>query len=358
MSEREAVDWVERAKRALPALCRHCRLAGARYEFGSFLIGSVLPPRLEPEIAERARRYLNSRVGTYLAGLWPERRVDFDRPELRFRLDVASVEVTVEPAPCFVAGRYRKLARGMPQSRWPCRACRGEGCARCGHSGRRYRESVEEWIAGPVLRVTGGLRMRMHAMGREDRDARMLGRGRPFVLEVVHPRRRTLHVEDLPAAVHDVSRGRVAVRDLRPADRTWVAAVKGARPPKTYRAVVSVGGGTPPDAGERLARLAGARIHQRTPRRVAHRRIDRERRRILHELRVEEIGDRLVVHLTAEAGLYVKELVSGDEGRSSPSFAGLLGRACRCVELDVLDVHFDFDRDFPDGAPLRRPSRS
>jgi tRNA pseudouridine synthase 10 len=34
----------------------------------------------------------------------------------------------------------------------------------------------------------------------------------------------------------------------------------------------------------------------------------------------------------------VKELITGDEGRTTPSVAALLGTPCRCVELDVLDV--------------------
>jgi len=39
-----------------------------------------------------------------------------------------------------------------------------------------------------------------------------------------------------------------------------------------------------------------------------------------------------------DGGLYVKELVSGDDGRTVPSLAGLLGFGARVRELDVLDV--------------------
>lgn len=34
-------------------------------------------------------------------------------------------------------------------------------------------------------------------------------------------------------------------------------------------------------------------------------------------------------------GLYIKELVSGDRGRTRPSFAEVLGREALCIELDV-----------------------
>jgi tRNA pseudouridine synthase 10 len=43
--------------------------------------------------------------------------------------------------------------------------------------------------------------------------------------------------------------------------------------------------------------------------------------------------------IECEGGLYIKELISGDENRSNPSVAGILGTGARCVELDVLDVN-------------------
>jgi tRNA pseudouridine synthase 10 len=41
----------------------------------------------------------------------------------------------------------------------------------------------------------------------------------------------------------------------------------------------------------------------------------------------------------AQAGTYIKELVSGDGGRTEPCVAGVLGAGAACVELDVLDIH-------------------
>jgi len=44
------------------------------------------------------------------------------------------------------------------------------------------------------------------------------------------------------------------------------------------------------------------------------------------------------VDVRGEGGLYIKELVSGDEGRTEPSLAGLLGVAATVTALDVVDV--------------------
>jgi tRNA pseudouridine synthase 10 len=44
------------------------------------------------------------------------------------------------------------------------------------------------------------------------------------------------------------------------------------------------------------------------------------------------------VEIHGAGGLYVKELVSGDEGRTEPSLAGLLGVGSEVTALDVLAV--------------------
>ncbi len=110
-----------------------------------------------------------------------------ERPDVVFLVDLAVGRVEVTVLPVYVQGRYRKLDRTLPQTRWPCRRCQGRGCDTCGGTGKTYAESVEEIVAAPFLRATGGEGSRFHGMGREDIDARMLGRGRPFVLELLRP---------------------------------------------------------------------------------------------------------------------------------------------------------------------------
>jgi len=39
-----------------------------------------------------------------------------------------------------------------------------------------------------------------------------------------------------------------------------------------------------------------------------------------------------------DGGLYIKELVSGDEDRTNPSLSGQLGVAALVIDLDVLEV--------------------
>ncbi len=42
--------------------------------------------------------------------------------------------------------------------------------------------------------------------------------------------------------------------------------------------------------------------------------------------------------IKTEVGLYIKELISGDEGRSQPNVSGILGVNAICAQLDVIEV--------------------
>jgi tRNA pseudouridine synthase 10 len=42
--------------------------------------------------------------------------------------------------------------------------------------------------------------------------------------------------------------------------------------------------------------------------------------------------------LRCQGGLYIKELISGDGGRTKPSVSDVLGIPAKCVQLDVMNV--------------------
>jgi tRNA pseudouridine synthase 10 len=88
-----------------------------------------------------------------------------------------------------------------------------------------------------------------------------------------------------------------------------------------------------------LAALDGATIHQDTPQRVDHRRASKTRTREVYAATGTLDGPQsATVEIHGEGGLYVKELVSGDEGRTEPSLAGELGVGATVTALDVLAV--------------------
>jgi tRNA pseudouridine synthase 10 len=324
--------------------------ASEGYEYSTFLVGT----KLDPETIEREESFwtevganetesikaeMNREIGKLLEQKL-QKIVDFTNPDMVFLIDTRFDRVVLDVAPLFVYGRYRKFSRELPQTRWPCRECRGKGCPRCGGLGRMYASSVQDHI-GPILMAhASGEADFFHGMGREDIDARMLGNGRPFVLEVRRPRKRSLDLAAIGAEINLKGKGVVEIEGLRQSSRTEMRSIKESTHPKTYRVSVRfLGDFDHGKLNEVVTALAGKPISQQTPNRVAHRRADLERHRTVRHIEVERVDGREVEFVVeADSGTYIKELMHGDDGRTQPNVAGIVGVPCEVLELDVLGI--------------------
>lgn len=307
------------------------------WEFRSFVVGLPRSPQATAAPPSSSKRL----IGLELLRRWPFRRVEFRRPEARLEVQ-ADGSVRIVTAPLFVAGRYRKLSREIPASRWIHHRCRGKGCPECGGTGELNGPSVEELLCGPLLERTGGESARLHALGREDTDARMLGRGRPFIIEVRRPRRRRVPWTLVLDEVERRAEGRATWVAPAFVCREDVPRLKESAAEKTYRAWVETAAAPPPDAARRIASLTGRVIEQLSPTRVMGRRgrNSMRRKRIAASRWLGEVDGRWVWEVRAESGTYIKELVSGDGGRTRPSLTTLLEVPARCTALDVLAIHW------------------
>jgi tRNA pseudouridine synthase 10 len=282
---------------------------------------------------------VNREVGKAVAVL-TGKTVDFKRPDIVILLDPLSVTTDVQINSVFFYGRYQKFERGIPQTHWDCRSCKGAGCEKCNFTGAQYLDSVEELIGRPVILAFDGKTAVLHGAGREDIDARMIGTGRPFIMEVVEPMRRSVDLAELEKEINRTAEGRVAVSIKRWSDRSEVETLKSNKAHKKYRILVEVDGGLSADEFQNaLKTLQGVTIHQRTPERVAHRRADKIRERTVLDIEYAGQEDgKFVVEILGEAGLYIKELISGDGGRTRPSLAEILNKSAHVSSLDVVQV--------------------
>lgn len=322
------------------------------YEFASFLIGTKVPGNvIEREDALRARlsidygESLKSDINRELRRLLSkklEKPVDFKRPDVVIVLDVGTGKVEVKPSPVFIFGRYLKLKPGIPQNKWYCPRCWGKGCERCGWTGKLYPTSIEELVANPMREVFEGRDVKFHGAGREDVDVKVLGRGRPFIVEIREPRKRNVNLAKVEEEVNRRAGGLVEVRELRYSSREEVKKLKMTSQirEKVYLIKVRVEGGVTKEEALKLEEaLSGSLVRQRTPLRVLHRRADRVRIKRVYEFKVQDITEEgLTIRVRTQGGLYVKELVTGDEGRTTPSVAELLSKRVEVKELVVLDV--------------------
>jgi len=298
------------------------------YEFSTFAVGTKLSGDLIVreealweeagiEYCESIRSELNREVGKLVYDRI-RKEVDEKKPDMLIIINLEKDRIELQIASIFIRGGYRKLVRGIPQTKWDM-----------------YTVTVEDVIAGPFMKATGGTGHALHASGREDIDAKCLD-WRPFVLEIKEPKKRAVDLRKMKALIKKTKKAEVD--GLVFAGKDEVVEVKSQRLDKSYRALVSFS--KPVKAADlaKLAKLKGI-VRQQTPTRVAHRRADKVRRRRVKSVSWERVNNKSIeLQIKGEAGLYIKELVSGDNGRTTPSVAGLLDNPAVVIELDVIRI--------------------
>ncbi|PNX45965.1 MAG: tRNA pseudouridine(54/55) synthase Pus10 [Thermoplasmata archaeon M9B1D] len=320
------------------------------YEFETFLIGSKVDEDIlekenqiyafaGSEYSESIKTELNREIGKLLEKKLTQ-EVNFEKPTIMAVIDTAFDVVTLQIASLYVYGRYKKYSREIPQTKWYCKICYGKGCKKCNYTGKIYDSSIQERISKTFLFYAQGEDDSFHGCGREDVDVRMLGNGRPFVLEIKNPKVRSLDLNKIATEINKINKSFVEVDSLRFSNHLEIERLKSAEFKKTYRATVKF------DKiinNEKLKKatecLHDSKIGQLTPSRVAHRRADMVREKHIYYCKVESVdGSKAVFTLEAESGTYIKELVSGDNGRTKPSISEIMKIPCKVEKLDVIEI--------------------
>jgi tRNA pseudouridine synthase 10 len=324
------------------------------YEFTTFLVGIELPLKVE-EREDEFKAAVNVGYGESmkhefgrLLGKAVAKRTgkeaDYLKPDLVVVFNPFLEKVRLQVNPLFVSGRYRKLIRTIPQSKWFCSDCRGRGCEKCNGTGKLYPESVEALSSKALLETTQGAEAFLHASGREDIDARMLGSGRPFVIEVSNPKKRFVDLKQIEIQINAGAVGKVEVSGLRFATKDVVRRLKkGENAQKEYALLAEFENElSDQDLHMIEEKLSGVCIKQQTPLRVLHRRADLIREKYIYQVKVKKVSlKRALLEIRCQGGLYVKELVSGDEERTVPNVSDLLNNRAKTLKLDVLNVIMD-----------------
>ncbi|KAJ4962712.1 hypothetical protein NE237_022651 [Protea cynaroides] len=239
-------------------------------------------------------------------------------------------------ASVYIGGRYLKYSRNVSQSRWII------------DDERMGQASVEEIIGSNMLPILRGDNYKFHAAGREDIDVRMLGSGRPFLVEVQNARDfpSSVAVKQMEQKINNLEDRLVAVKNLKVVgNQGWALMREGeAEKQKQYAALVWISHPLEEEDVKTISSFKDMCILQRTPIRVLHRRSPLEREKIIHWMKVERItgsSQYFLLYLCTQAGTYIKEFVHGDFGRTHPSIGSILGCRAEILQLDVTDVKMD-----------------
>ena len=318
-------------------------------EFETFLVGSQISKEIQirdEEFSqslnlnvETIKKEINRLIGLRLWEIYGK-EAEFERQDIVFNVDLTGEsKVKIQINPLYIEGKYNKYKRGIPQTKWPCSKCKGKGCEECNFTGKQYPESVEELISGRFLKETKGYEAKFHGAGREDIDVLMLGEGRPFVLEIKEPKIRYLDFKKLEDEINEKNQGKTAYHNLHICQRNRKAEIKQSSPDayKVYEALIKCDEAYDREKLDEILKLN--EIHQKTPLRVLRRRADKVRIKHVLDLKYEIIDElTFKIQIKTEGGLYIKELISGDDGRSNPNISEILGVKAVCEQLDVIEV--------------------
>jgi len=306
------------------------------FEFKTFLVGSRISKNFGLQQEEKSE--INQKLRKIVAKL-TKKKVDIQDPDIIAIVEPEKEKIFLQVKSLFIFGKYQKLERGIPQCRWFCPRCRGKGCPICNFTGKKYPTSIHEEMEKPFLEATGGIKTRFHGAGREDVDVRCLGK-RPFIIEVVHPRKRKIDLKKIKEEINKSNKIKVFGLKIVKEGRNLIRKIKEEKLEKTYQAEVEFEEEIKKEKLKELKKLVLKPILQKTPLRVLHRRADKWRIRRVIKISWKLLSPKkLLLKIRAEGGLYIKELINGDQGRTKPNVAEILENKVNKISLDVLKIH-------------------
>ncbi|XP_059841988.1 putative tRNA pseudouridine synthase Pus10 isoform X2 [Hypanus sabinus] len=251
-----------------------------------------------------------------------EKIKDDDFLELfHYKLEAPKGSCIVQEVQCthnsvYVAGRYNKFSRTLPQTPW---VIDGE---------RKMESSVEELIGEPLKKMF-------------EVDSR------PFAIELLNPHRTCFLQQDIKELQQKInnSTDKIQVRDLQIVTREAIGYMKEGEEEKTksYSALIWTEKAIERNDINFLQDIKDLKIDQKTPLRVLHRRPLAVRTRVIHNMKVEYVDQHhFRLYLKTQAGSYVKEFVHGDFGRTKPNLGTLMNTTTDILELDVESVDVDW----------------
>ncbi len=238
---------------------------------------------------------------------------------LIFNINKNEVEIKINPV--YLLCKYNKFSRDISQTRWD-----------------KYSDSVEGFILEACKELYNCTNIFLHGAGREDVDVHMLGEGRLCTIEIVEPKNRKINFEMLEKRIEEISEKQIKLNVIKEVGKEFIWIGKEGKFEKEYRAVVEFEKEVSDEIIRKIEEIK--HISQRTPTRVEHRRADLIRERDIYKIKkVTKEKNIVTFDIMTQAGAYIKELISGDDGRTQPNFSLIAGCNAKCVQLDVSKVY-------------------
>jgi tRNA pseudouridine synthase 10 len=290
-------------------------------EFKSFRLGTRVPNdvlRRELEItmefgitsAESIKRELNRELGKRVSSLLG---IPFSReePDVEVVLDTTTGAITTQLMPLYLLTRYRRVYRLI-----------GKGGIK--------------WPINEALGIYGAQSVVIHSGGGEAGNVRVLGNGRPMIIQVIGPGKRP-SIGEVSKALGSIDYGislnvlsyvrSSMVRKVKAESRNYVI---------TYRVLAITNGQVTDDA---LKSLHDYFRNRQVTQRLRWGGRVKKRVSMVYELDGRVIDGRLLeLVIRCQGNLNIRGFVHGYFGDVEPSLSGVLALEVRPVEIDILNI--------------------
>ncbi|NIP62871.1 MAG: pseudouridine synthase [Nitrosopumilaceae archaeon] len=304
------------------------------YQFSNFLVGTIIQPSIVDRDDKIRSKFKLRGIDGIKTDITREISSSFSRqvrkqvlhlsPDLTITLDLKENTCSVNSRPHILFGRYVKSRRGIPQKQKRCDQCLSEGCSFCNYSGLSGFDSVEGIISKYFIEKFHARKTRFTWIGGEDKNSLVKGKGRPFFVKIINPKKRCVKlppkisvdgikilrpriVQNLPKKpINFFSKVSVLLKSNKEINSTDLQKLKG---------LVN----QPITIWENKGRQNKKRIYS-----IKHRKISQDSLRLTIEM---------------EGGVPIKRLVEGNN--IDPCISYLLDDDCRCTEFDFINVTMD-----------------
>ena len=170
----------------------------------------------------------------------------------------------------------------------------------------------------------------------------MLGNGRPFIYEIYNSKKKfDLNYEKINEEFNKISKF-VKIINLGECNKKYFSKLKSSENEKmkNYEALIYSSKEINKSDIENIEKIKDLKIKQITPLRVLHKRVLKEREKIIHKINIKNFINPhfLIIEILSSSGTYIKEFIHSDLGRTKPSLSNLLNSNCDILQLDVTDI--------------------
>jgi len=305
------------------------------FQFSTFQFGSTLKPsvvdcddlirsKFKLRGIDGIKSEITSEVGKKFAKK-TRKKPDNISSDLNITINFKNNSLEIRSKSVFLFGRYLKKSRGLPQKQKACENCGRKGCHQCNFHGISEFDSVEGIISKFLYKKFVANQVKISWIGGEDRTSLVLGKGRPFFVKIINPKKRKVRFQS--KIIHDG----IVIQNLKPVDQMPKA-------PTKFKSKIELSVTT--ETNLNSTDLKKLRTIPESPIKISDK-FDKVTEKRVYSLKYKKTTpNSFQLLLDVDGGFPVKNFVDGKN--VSPNLTDLLNTECKCEIFDFLEITLQY----------------